>query len=61
MGELPEPAAKELPQADQASGKILVRVPKTLHAALLSEADQEGTSLNQLLVSKLSLQLRAAV
>jgi predicted HicB family RNase H-like nuclease len=51
----------ELTQTDQDSGKILVRVPKTIHAALLAEAEQEGTSLNQLILSKLSLQLRAAV
>jgi hypothetical protein len=61
LGELPQPASRELTQTDQDSGKILVRVPKTVHAALLAEAEQEGTSLNQLILSKLSLQLRAAV
>ena len=40
------------------NGKILVRVPKSLHAALSHEAEQEGVSLNQLIVSKLSAQLR---
>lgn len=41
------------------SGKILVRVPKSIHAALLAEAEREGTSLNQLIVSKLSIDLAA--
>lgn len=40
------------------NGKILVRVPKSLHAALSHEAESEGVSLNQLIVAKLSAQLR---
>ncbi len=43
-----------------ASGQTIVRMPKSLHAALLAEAEAEGVSLNQLCVSKLSMQLRAA-
>jgi hypothetical protein len=39
------------------SGRFLVRVPKTLHAALEHEATAEGTSLNQLVVAKLSARL----
>lgn len=39
------------------SGKFVVRVPKSLHTALESEAEHEGTSLNQLVVSKLAVQL----
>ena len=39
------------------SGKLLVRLPKSLHAALESEATEEGVSLNQLVVAKLALQL----
>jgi predicted HicB family RNase H-like nuclease len=34
-------------------------VPKSLHAALLDEAEAEGISLNQLIVSKLSIRLDA--
>src|SRR5207237_1090977 len=35
----------DLPKPDvEASGKILVRVPKSVHAALLAEASEEGTS-----------------
>ena len=43
---------------DLPNGKVLVRLPRSLHAALLAEADREGTSLNQLCVSKLSATLR---
>ena len=39
------------------SGKLLVRLPKSMHSALESEADDEGTSLNQLVVAKLAVQL----
>jgi hypothetical protein len=39
------------------SGKILVRVPVTLHEALVREAAAEGISLNQLILSKLSIGL----
>ncbi len=40
------------------SGRFVVRVPKTLHAALEREALSEGTSLNQLVLAKLALRLR---
>ncbi len=39
------------------SGKLLVRLPKSLHAALEFEAVEEGVSLNQLVVAKLAWQL----
>jgi site-specific DNA-methyltransferase (adenine-specific) len=39
------------------SGKFVVRLPRSLHAALESEAEIEGTSLNQLVVTKLAVQL----
>jgi site-specific DNA-methyltransferase (adenine-specific) len=39
------------------SGKFVVRLPRSLHAALESEAETEGTSLNQLVVTKLAVQL----
>jgi site-specific DNA-methyltransferase (adenine-specific) len=39
------------------SGKFVVRLPRSLHAALEREADAENTSLNQLVVTKLAVQL----
>lgn len=39
------------------SGRFLVRLPKTLHAALEREAVDEGVSLNQLVVTKLAVQM----
>jgi hypothetical protein len=42
------------------SGKVLVRLPKSVHQALAIEAKREGVSLNQLAVSKLTLPLRNA-
>jgi len=39
------------------SGKFVVRLPRSLHAALEAEAESEGTSLNQLVVTKLAVQL----
>jgi predicted HicB family RNase H-like nuclease len=53
---LPEPPVG--PQRREYSGKFNVRVPKSLHAALASEAEAEGVSLNQLVVAKLALNLQ---
>ena len=39
------------------SGKFVVRLPRSLHAALEKEAEAESTSLNQLVVTKLAVQL----
>jgi HicB family len=39
------------------SGRFLVRLPQSLHAALEREARSEGVSLNQLVVAKLASQL----
>jgi predicted HicB family RNase H-like nuclease len=39
------------------SGKFIVRLPVTLHAALEAEAKDEGVSLNQLVVAKLAISL----
>jgi predicted RNase H-like HicB family nuclease len=36
------------------SGKFIVRLPKTLHARLATEAEREGVSLNQYALYKLS-------
>ncbi len=44
-----------LPVGDDAySGKFVVRLPKTLHQKLAMEASQEGVSLNQYALYKLS-------
>ena len=53
---LPEPEVG--PQRREYSGKFNVRVPKSLHAALATEAETEGVSLNQLVVAKLALHLQ---
>ena len=39
------------------SGKFVVRLPRTMHAALEREAISEGTSLNQLVLAKLAARL----
>jgi len=41
----------------QKSGRFVVRLPRSLHAALEREAEAESTSLNQLVVAKLAVQL----
>lgn len=46
---IPEPVGD-----DDFSGKFLVRVPKSLHRQLSIEAGQEGVSLNQYVLYKLS-------
>jgi hypothetical protein len=62
MDRLPSPAVKEfLELTASANGAISVRLPRSVHAALLAEAEAEGVSLNQLCVSKLIAQLRAVV
>jgi hypothetical protein len=40
------------------SGRFVVRMPRSLHSALELEAAQEGTSLNQLVVTKLAVGLK---
>ena len=47
--EIPLPKSK-----DDFSGKFVVRIPKTLHYRLALEAEQEGVSLNQYALYKLS-------
>jgi hypothetical protein len=62
MDRLPAPAVKEVVElAASANGAISVRLPRSVHAALLAEAKAEGVSLNQLCLSKLVAQLRAVV
>lgn len=40
------------------SGRFVVTLPRSLHAALEREAAVEGVSLNQLVLAKLALQLK---
>lgn len=47
---MPEPASVE----DDYSGRITLRVPKTLHRSLAEQAEHEKISLNQYLVSLLA-------
>src|SRR5262249_953346 len=56
IASLPEPRAG--PQRRGYRGKCKVRVPKSLQAALASEAESEGVSLNQLVTAKLALHLQ---
>lgn len=49
---VPQFEKEELP-----SGNFIVRLPKTLHKSLKYNAENEGVSLNQLVVSYLSAQL----
>ena len=59
---LPAPPVKEIVELTaSANGAISVRLPRSVHAALLAEAKAEGVSLNQLCVAKLVAQLRAVV
>jgi antitoxin HicB len=44
---IPEPAGRE-------SGRMLIRMPKSIHRRLLERADEEGVSANQLAVSLLA-------
>jgi predicted RNase H-like HicB family nuclease len=53
---IPEPS-RHVEDASLPSGKILLRVPRTLHAALIECARKESVSLNQHLVSVLSVSI----
>jgi HicB family len=62
MDRLPAPPVKGFVElAASANGAISVRLPRSVHAALLAEAKAEGVSLNQLCLSKLVAQLRAVL
>ncbi|MFZ3591755.1 toxin-antitoxin system HicB family antitoxin [Bacillus sp. DJP31] len=50
---IPEPNAMP-------SGKMIIRMPRTLHWRLAGEAKQEGVSLNQYMIYKLSQSIGAA-
>jgi hypothetical protein len=62
MDTLPHPPVKGFVEMiSSANGAISVRLPRSVHAALLAEAKAEGVSLNQLCVAKLVAQLRAVI
>ncbi len=62
MDGLPAPPVKAFGELlASANGAISVRLPRSVHAALLAEAKAEGVSLNQLCLSKLVAQLRAVI
>jgi hypothetical protein len=62
MNRLPRPENKDIRELiSSANGAISVRLPRSVHAALLAEARAEGVSLNQLCVAKLIAQLQAVV
>jgi hypothetical protein len=62
LDSLPRPAKNEAREViSSANGAISVRLPRSVHAALLVEANAEGVSLNQLCVAKLVAQLRSVV
>ncbi|HMC66152.1 MAG TPA: toxin-antitoxin system HicB family antitoxin [Gemmataceae bacterium] len=62
MDRLPSPPVKDFVElVASANGAISVRLPRSVHAALLAEAKAEGISLNQLCLSKLVAQLRAVI
>src|SRR6516162_582562 len=62
LDRVPKPPVKELIDLTaNANGAISVRLPRSVHAALLAEAKAEGVSLNQLCVAKLVAQLRGVV
>jgi hypothetical protein len=62
LDKLPSSAVKEFGELlATANGASSVRLPRSVHAALLAEARAEGVSLNQLCLSKLVAQLRSVV
>jgi multisubunit Na+/H+ antiporter MnhC subunit len=50
--EEPEDRAKSAP-----SGRLLLRMPRTLHADLAQAAEREGTSLNQFITAALATKI----
>ncbi len=62
MDTLPHPKKDDIKElVSNANGAISVRLPRSVHAALLAEAKAEGVSLNQLCVAKLVAQLRSVL
>jgi hypothetical protein len=54
MARRPDQAAEERQDESTHSGRLLVRMPPTLHADLARAADNEGISLNSLIVGVLA-------
>ena len=50
----PDPAPAEAENQRDHSGRLLVRMPKSLHAELARTAERDGTSLNAFIVAALS-------
>lgn len=50
----PIPPPSRVPEPHQHSGKVLLRLPKSLHTTLVKEAGEEGVSLNQHMVHVLA-------
>jgi len=50
----PDPAADAGASPRDHSGRLLVRMPKSLHAELARTAERDGTSLNAFIVAALS-------
>jgi hypothetical protein len=62
MDTLPHPKKNDIQElVSNVNGAISLRLPRSVHAALLAEAKAEGVSLNQLCVAKLIAQLRTVV
>ena len=62
LDSLPRPDKKAIRElVSSANGAISVRLPRSVHAALLAEAKAEGVSLNQLCVAKLVAQLQTVL
>jgi hypothetical protein len=59
---LPHPPVRDMDEPPEpTNGTISLRLPRSVHVALLKEAQAEGVSLNQLCLSKLVAQLREVV
>lgn len=52
--QIPAPAPLVAPVAATTSGRLLVRMPRSLHARLLERAEAEGVSANQLVVAAIA-------
>jgi predicted HicB family RNase H-like nuclease len=62
MDMFPRPKKTERRElVSSANRAISVRLPSSVHAALLAETKAEGVGLNQLCVAKLVAQLRAVI
>lgn len=48
-------------EPDDGTTKFLLRLPKAVYAALSHEAEQEGVSINQLILTKVSISLGATL